>query len=95
MATTETFDMVGFIMAFEGGDLASEEELVEGFQHLIDSGHAWTLQGFYGRTAAALIDAGLCTDPREKRAAKPELIGTRCECGAPYDPELPGYSCAR
>jgi len=27
-----------------------------------------------------------------KRAAK---IGTRCECGAAYDPEFGGYTCAR
>jgi hypothetical protein len=91
--TTKPFDLVGFIMAFEGGEV-SEEELVEGFQHLIDTGQAWTLQGFYGRTAAALIEAGLCSDPR-KPNVRPELIGTRCECGAPYDAERGGYSCAR
>lgn len=53
------FDLVGFVIAYEGGEL-DEEEFVEGFQHLIDSGLAWTLQGHYGRTAAALIEAGLC-----------------------------------
>ena len=53
-------DTVAFIMAYEGGELESEEQLIEGFQALIDSGLAWSLQGHYGRTAAALIDAGLC-----------------------------------
>lgn len=53
------FDEVSFIMAFEEGEV-SEEELIEGFQHLIDSGAAWKLQGSYGRTAAALIEAGHC-----------------------------------
>ncbi len=48
------------IIAYENGQL-DEEETVELFQGLIDSGAAWTLQGHYGRTAAALIDAGLCT----------------------------------
>lgn len=52
-----TFD---FIMAYEGGMLESEEQLIEGFQTLIDTGLAWTLQGHYGRTAAALIERGLC-----------------------------------
>lgn len=47
------------IIAYENGEL-SEEEAIELFQDLIDSGQAWTLQGHYGRTAAALIDAGLC-----------------------------------
>ena len=82
------------IVRYEHGEL-SEDETIELFQGLIDSGMAWNLQGSYGRTAQALIDAGLCSDPRERRAARPELVGTFCECGAPYDPELPGYACAR
>lgn len=55
----EHFDTVGFIIDFEGGEL-SEDRLVDGFQHLIDNGMAWQLQGCYGRTAQSLIDAGLC-----------------------------------
>lgn len=47
------------IIAYENGEL-SEEEVIELFQDLIDSGQVWSLQGHYGRTAAALIDAGLC-----------------------------------
>lgn len=53
------FDTLSFIMAWEAGETSPEEE-AEGFQHLIDSGMAWQLQGVYGRTAAALIDAGIC-----------------------------------
>jgi hypothetical protein len=37
---------------------------VQAWQYLIDSGHAWTLQGWYGRTAVSLIDEGICTAPR-------------------------------
>lgn len=60
--TTETkpFDTVGFIMDFEAGEL-DFDQVVEGFQHLIDSGLVWQLQGFYGRTAHNLIGAGLCS----------------------------------
>ena len=47
------------IMAFESGEL-DEEGVIELFQELIDSGLAWKLQGSYGRTAKALIDAGYC-----------------------------------
>ena len=49
-----------FIMAYEAGELESEEQLAEGFQRLIDSGMAWRLQGHYGRMARDLIEAGLC-----------------------------------
>lgn len=51
--------ILNFIMDFESGEL-SEEELIKGFQKLIDSGLAWQLQGCYGRTTTALIEAGLC-----------------------------------
>jgi len=49
---------IGKLIAFEEGEL-DEDEVVELFQDLVDTGLAWQLQGFYGRTAAALIDAGL------------------------------------
>lgn len=55
----QAFDVVGFIISYESGEY-SEEYLIEGFQHLIDTGMAWTLQGHYGRTAAAFIEAGIC-----------------------------------
>ena len=48
------------IIAYEQGDL-SHDETIELFQSLINSGLAWQLQGHYGRTATALIDAGKCT----------------------------------
>lgn len=48
------------IVAYEAGEL-SNEEILELFQKLVDSGLAWELQGSYGRMANALIDAGLVT----------------------------------
>jgi len=50
-------DTVGMIMSFEDGDL-DEDQVLELFQHLIDTGLAWQLQGNYGRMARHLIDNG-------------------------------------
>lgn len=65
-AVAEPFDIYEFIIAYEGGELNTEEEVIEGFQHLINNGMAWTLQGSYGRTAKSLIEAGYCTLPEGK-----------------------------
>ena len=57
------FDLVGNIMAYEEGDFG-EEETIELFQYLVDSGPSLTLQGHYGRMADEMVRAGLVTlDP--------------------------------
>jgi hypothetical protein len=48
-----------FIMSYEAGEL-DDEAIVDGFQKMIDNGSVWHLQGHYGRTAASLIESGLC-----------------------------------
>lgn len=53
-------DVVSAVMAWEQGEL-DETATIAFFQHLVDTGLAWSLQGCYGRTAAALIEAGLVT----------------------------------
>jgi len=50
------------LIGFEQGTL-DEDEVIDLFQHLVDTGLAWQLQGFYGRTASDLLDAGLVTQP--------------------------------
>lgn len=54
--------MLDKIVAYESGEL-NEEDTLELFQHLVDTGMAWTLQGHYGRTAASLIEAGYIVAP--------------------------------
>jgi hypothetical protein len=51
----------------EGVEPADEDEVLEAWQQLIDTGLCWQRQGAFGRTAAALIDAGLC-QPAGRRA---------------------------
>ena len=36
----------------------SEEKYVEAWQYLLDTGLVWSLQGWFGRTAVAMIEAG-------------------------------------
>lgn len=48
---------------FGGGENASREEQVEAWQYLVDTGLAWRLQGWYGRTARDLIAAGIIKAP--------------------------------
>jgi hypothetical protein len=54
----EKFDLTSYIIAYESGELSNKETL-KLFQHLEDNGMAYSLQGHYGRTATALIGAGL------------------------------------
>ena len=37
----------------------SEEQIIEAWQHLVDTGLAWQLQGSFGRTAKSLIEQGI------------------------------------
>lgn len=54
-----SYDACAAIEGFDGQE-HTEDEIIEAFQFLIDCGDAWTLQGFYGRTAARLIEQGVC-----------------------------------
>ena len=44
-----------------------EEKIVEAWQHLIDTGLCWQLQGWFGRNAARLIEDGICKWPSKDK----------------------------
>lgn len=48
------------------------DQVIEAWQYLIDTGLAWSLQGWFGRTAMALIRDGICTAPDETKAVSSE-----------------------
>jgi len=56
-------NMVNKIIRYENGQM-NEDETIQFFQELIDSGLAWSLQGHYGRVANSLIEEGLCNASR-------------------------------
>jgi hypothetical protein len=67
MVRTKTKDIAwtpylatAYAEGFAEGEDATEEERIEAFQYLIDTGLVWKLQGWYGRTAMDLINRGLC-----------------------------------
>ena len=53
----DNYTAIGLAEGFIEG---SKEEQVSAWQHLIDTGLCWELQGFFGRTAARLIEHGMC-----------------------------------
>jgi hypothetical protein len=53
----DNFNAVGIA---EGWIEADEDQQLAAWQHLIDTGLAWQLQGSFGRQAARLIEEGLC-----------------------------------
>ena len=52
---------VGLAEGFEEG---TEDEILEAWQFLVDTGLAWQLQGYFGRMAAQMIEDGVI-QPKE------------------------------
>jgi hypothetical protein len=48
------------------GENATREQQIEAWQYLHDTGLAYSLQGWYGRTATALIEEGIINDKNQK-----------------------------
>lgn len=52
--------MTGTDYTFLYDEDATDDDVVAGYQDLIDSGMAWKLEGHVGRTAMGMIEAGQC-----------------------------------
>ena len=52
------YTAVAIAEGFEQVD--TTEEVIAAWQHLIDTGLVWRLQGHFARTARHLIDNGIC-----------------------------------
>ena len=52
----------GIAEGFEEAE--SEEQVIEAWQYLINTGLAWTLQGWFGITAMDLIENGICEEAK-------------------------------
>ena len=53
------------MMIAEGVAEVNEKQYLAAWQKLVDTGLAWKLQGWFGRRAEQLIDAGLITTAKE------------------------------
>jgi hypothetical protein len=52
-------DNYNAVMIAEGVIEADKDKQIEAWQHLVDTGLAWSLQGWFGRTAMDLIKQGV------------------------------------
>ena len=57
----DSYNAVGIAEGFVEAD--SEEQVLEAWQYLVNTGMAWKLQGWFGRTAQQLINQGYINTP--------------------------------
>lgn len=55
----DSMDNFTAVMIAEGVEPADEERQLQAWQHLVNTGLAWQLQGSFGRQAQRMIEAGL------------------------------------
>ena len=59
MNSITDYQAVGLAEGFEEG---TEEQIIEAWQYLHDTGLAYKLQGWFGRTAQSLIEEGVINE---------------------------------
>ena len=57
------YEAVGLAEGFIEG---TEKEVINAWQHLVDTGLAWNLQGWFGRTAQMLINDGIIKEKTDE-----------------------------
>jgi hypothetical protein len=56
----DSFSATMTVERADGYEPKSIEEFASACQYLIDTGLAWSLQGYFGRTCSAMIERGDC-----------------------------------
>jgi len=54
------FEAIGYAEGFLEPD--NKEEILEAWQHLVNTGLAWSLQGWFGRNAQRMIEEGIINE---------------------------------
>jgi len=54
------FEAIGYAEGFLEPD--NKEEILEAWQHLVNTGLAWSLQGWFGRNAKRMIEEGIINE---------------------------------
>ena len=60
----DNYTAIGLAEGFIEAD--SEQQVINAWQHLVDTGIVWKLQGWFGRNAKRLIDNGIIKGPRNE-----------------------------
>ena len=55
----DNYTAVGIVEGFIEAE--TDKQVLQAWQHLVDTGLVWSLQGWFGRTARRLLDDGFIT----------------------------------